>query len=82
MLQILLHCCSCVAAVKMLQSLRLFELFLSKYCSAGMTELYPILIHYPTTPYLNILLNYTVSQYITELYPILVQYRAIPYLNT
>ena len=46
MLQIFRHFCFCVATVKFLQSLRLFEIFLLNYCSAGLTELYPILIHY------------------------------------
>ena len=32
----------CVATVKMLQSLLLFEIFLLKCCSASVTELYPI----------------------------------------
>ena len=43
----------CVATVKLLQSLRLFEIFLLSYCSADASELYPIL-HRKTEPYLNI----------------------------
>ena len=42
-IEISCHFCFCVAWVKLLQCLRLFEIFLTKYCSAGVTELYPIL---------------------------------------
>ena len=74
------HFSFCVASVKLLQSLRLFEIFLLKYCSAGVTKLYPILIHCETKPYLYILSKYTLSLCIFELYPILIQYSTIPYL--
>ena len=82
MLQLFRHCCFCIATLKLLQSIRLSGIFLLKYCSAGVTDLYSLLIHYPTIPYLNILPKYTLSQYINELYPILIQYRPIPYSNT
>ena len=70
MLQIFWRFSFCVAMVKLLQTLRLFESFGSNYCSAGVTELYPIFIHCETKPYLKTLPNYTQSYYITELYPI------------
>ena len=69
-------------SVKLLQSLRLFEIFLLNYCSAGVTEIYPILIQYRILAYLNTLPSSTLSSYITELYPILIHYRTIPYINT
>ena len=61
MLQIFRNCCFCVATVKLLQSVGLFEIFLLKYCSGGIIELYPILIYYRSIPYLNTLLNSTLS---------------------
>ena len=81
MLQIFRNCSFCVATVKLLQSPRLFEILLLKYCSAGVTEVYPNLIPYPTIPYLNIS-KFTLSQYITDLYPIPIHYQIKPYLNT
>ena len=53
--------------VKLLQSLRLFEIFLLNYCSARVTELYPILKQCETKPNLNTLPIYNESYYITEL---------------
>ena len=67
--------------VKFLQSSHLFGVFRLSYCSAGVTEPYPILILCETKPYLNTFSNYTLSQYNTELYPIFINYRPIPYLN-
>ena len=61
MLQIFRHFSFCVAIVKLLQTLRLFESFLLNYCSPGVTELYPIFIHCETKPYLSILPSYTLS---------------------
>ena len=56
------------------------------------TQLFPMLIHYRTIPYLNPLSrtkpflntipNCTLSQNVTELFSILTHYRTIPYLNT
>ena len=48
----------CVASVKLLQSLRLLDIFLLEYCSAGVSELYFILIHYRTIPYLKTIPKY------------------------
>ena len=61
MRQLFRHCCFCVATVKLPQSLRLIEIFLLKYCSAGVTELNPLLIQHPTIPYLNPIPSYTLS---------------------
>ena len=61
MLQIFRRFPFCVSTVKLLQSLRLFDIFLFNYCSAGVTELYPILIRYETDPYINTLPNQTLS---------------------
>ena len=72
MLQIFREIYFRVAKVKLLHSLRLFEFILFKYCSAGVTELYPILKHCETKPFFNTLPNYSPSYYITELYHILV----------
>ena len=66
----------------LLQSLRLFDIFLLNYCSAGVTELCPILVLCDAKPYLNTLPNKTLSSYITGLFPILMPYRSIPYLST
>ena len=82
MLQIFRNCCFCVATVKLLQSPRLFEIFLLKYCSAGVTEVYPILLHYQIKPYPNTLPTYTLFYYITILNPSLIHYQLIPDLNT
>ena len=67
----------CIAAVQLLQSVRLFKIILLKYYSAGVTEIYFILLHYRTIPYPNTLPNYPISWYITELYPILIHCRSI-----
>ena len=56
MLQIFRLFIFCFATVKLLQPLRLFEIFLLKYDSAGVTELKPIL-HCETEPYLITLPN-------------------------
>ena len=61
MLQIFRHFCFCVTTVKFLQSLRLFEIFLLNYCSAGVTELHYILILCETKHYLNTIPHYTLS---------------------
>ena len=82
MLQLFRQISLCVATVKLLQSLRLFEIFLSNYCSAGVIELYPILKLSENTPFLIALPNYTLSEYITALVPISIRYRTIPYLKT
>ena len=71
MLQLFRHFSFCVAIEKLLQSLRLFEIFLLYYCSAGVTKLYPFLKYCLTEPYLNTLPNKTLSKYITELFPML-----------
>ena len=81
-IQIFRHFSFCVASIKLLQSLRLFEILLLYRFSAGVTEVYPILIRCETKPYLYTLSNYTLSLYIFELYPILIHYRTLPYLNT
>ena len=57
MLQNFCKCCFCVATVNLLRSLRFFEILLLKYCSGGVSEVYPILLLYPTTSYLNTLPN-------------------------
>ena len=64
----------CVASVKFVQALTLFETLLLNYCSAGVTELYPIFIHCETKPYLYTFSNFTLSNYNTELYPILIHW--------
>ena len=66
MLQIFRQFSFCVAIVKLLQTLSLIECFPLNYCSAGLTELYPIFIHCETKPYMNTLPNYTLSQNITK----------------
>ena len=50
-----------ISTFKLLQSLQIFESILLKYYSAGVTELYPILIPYRIIPCLNISPNYTLS---------------------
>ena len=71
----------CVTTVKFLHSLRLFEIFLLNYCSASVTELHHVLIHFQTKHYLNTIPHYTLSYYITVLKAILMYYRIIPHVN-
>ena len=55
-----------IATVNLLQSLRSFEKFQLNYYSQDVTELYPILLHRRTIPYLNTLPNNTLPYCITE----------------
>ena len=61
MLQIFRHFSFCVAILKLLQTLHLFESFLLNYSSAGVTELHLIFIHCETKPYVSIFSKYTLS---------------------
>ena len=76
-----------IATVKLLQSLRSFEFFLLSYCSAGVSEVYSILIHCRSLPHLKTLsrtipdkhtLNWTTSYLIhwAKLHPILIHSRS------
>ena len=82
MLQIFRHSCFFVATVKLLQSLRSFEIVLLYYCSAGVTDLYPISTPCVTEPNLNTLPNRTLSHYINERFLIFMPYGTMPYLIT
>ena len=50
-----------IDTVKLLQVLHLFETFLLNHCSAGVTETNPILIHYQTISYTNLIPNFNLS---------------------
>ena len=80
--QIFRHSCFCLPSVKFLQCLRMSQIFPLNYCFAGATQLYLLLIHCETKPYLNTLPKQNPSWYIIELYTILIHYRSKPYPNT